>query len=864
MILWKATVRHYLKHPWQIVLSTVGITLGVAVVVAIDLTNNSAHKAFEISADALTGKATHEIIGASNGVPDDLYIDMRKQEGISHVAPVIEGYAKLVNRQKPASDTNSEVFQLVGVDIFAEAPFRNHLEKTVRQPDYTRFLGEPNTVILAKSTAARLGIKRNDQLTFLISGAEHPLTVVGLIDDSNQIDRLALSAMLFVDIATAQEILGMQGFLTRIDIIVPDTSQGKKLLQELKVSLPSNVDIITANARNHALSQMTRAFETNLTALSLLALIVGMFLIYNTMTFAVVLRRPIIGALRALGVTRREIFKMIFTESLFIGVVSTWLGLFFGILLAEGLLELVTRTINDLYFVLNVNTLEISYVVILKGIAIGVVATALTGLIPAYEATKSTPRASLTRSTLEAKYRQAFRWSTWVGGGLISLGALVLLIPNDFLWLSFAGLFSIIAGFSMFVPQLTLALVNLSVPVHHKILGTLGNISARSVSSALSRTSIAVASLSVAIATTIGVAVMIDSFRGSVVSWLDNSLRANIFVTTPGVNASTGKGNLSSVWVDRFREMPEIRAVSVVRNVQLHAPKGITNLHVLKIPENLFDTFELKEGDVASAQQGFFQEDGLLVSEPYAYHHDIDVGEMLVLPTDKGLKSFRVVGVYVDYSTDRGIVTINRDTYERYWDDNTITSLGLHTDPTVNVDFFIDKLRAVVADYQAKSSNGEPEQELIIKSNLAIKEASIRIFDRTFVVTEVLRLLAIFVAFVGIVSALMSIQFERRAEVALFRALGLTPQEVWLMVSGETGLIGAIAGILAIPLGLILAAVLIFVINRRSFGWSMDITLDPMLFVQSLLLAITAAMIAGMIPAFKMSKSNPVNALREE
>lgn len=864
MILWKATVRHYLKHPWQIVLSTVGITLGVAVVVAIDLTNNSAHKAFEISADALTGNATHEVVGTSNGVSDELFLELRERTGITHVAPVIEGYAKLVDRKKTTQDASNDIFQLVGVDIFAEAPFRKHLQKTIRQPDYSRLLGEPNTVILAKSAATRLGIKRNDQLTFIISGSEHTLTVVGLINDDREIDRLALSNMLFVDIATAQEILGMQGYLTRIDLIVPETSQGKKLLQELRVSLPSNVDILSANSRSNALSQMTRAFETNLTALSLLALIVGMFLIYNTMTFAVVLRRPIIGALRALGVTRGEIFKMIFTESLFIGVVSTWLGLFLGIILAQGLLDLVTRTINDLYFVLNVNSLEISYLVILKGIVIGVVATALTGLIPAYEATRSTPRASLARSTLEAKYRLAIRWSKWAGGGLISLGALVLLIPNDFLWLSFAGLFSIIAGFSMFVPQFTLTLVNLSVPLHHKILGTLGNISARSVSSSLSRTSIAVASLSVAIATTIGVAVMIDSFRGSVVSWLDNSLRANIFVTTPGVNASTGKGNLSPVWVDRFRDMPEIRAVSVVRNVQLHAPKGITNLHVLKIPENLFNTFDLKQGDVAAAQQGFFQEDGLLVSEPYAYHHDIDVGEMLVLPTDKGLKSFRVVGIYVDYSSDRGIVTINRDTYERYWDDDTITSLGLHTDPTVNVKFFIDKLRAVVADFQVKSLNGAPEQELLIKSNLALKEASIRVFDRTFVVTEVLRLLAIFVAFVGIVSALMSIQFERKAEVALFRVLGLTPQEVWLMVSGETGLIGAIAGILAIPLGLILAVVLIYVINRRSFGWSMDITLDPMLFVQSLLLAITAAMIAGMIPAFMMSRSNPVNALREE
>ena len=863
MILWKATVRHYIKHPWQILLSTVGITLGVAVVVAIDLTNSSAQKAFELSAGALTGNTTHQVIGSSNGVSEELFLELRQKEGLTAIAPVVEGYAKLQTGDDRKQEDNS-VFQIVGVDLFAENPFRTHLENTVKRIDTARFLGELNTMILARSTAKRLGVKVNEQLNFLISGSEITFTVVGLINDEKELDELALSSILFVDIATAQEVLGIHKNLSRIDVIIPDTTDGKRTLQELKVSLPANVDIVSANARNYALSQMTKAFETNLTALSLLALIVGMFLIYNTMTFAVVLRRQIMGALRALGVTRGEIFKMIFAESIFIGLWSTWLGIFFGIMLADGLLQLVTRTINDLYFVLNIQSLDISYISIIKGLFIGVVATALTGFLPAYEATKSTPRTSLARSTFETKYREAFRWSKFIGGGLMFLGALVLIIPNDFLWLSFAGLFCIIAGFSLYVPQLTLMLVNLAVPIHNKILGTLGNISARSVSSSLSRTSVAVASLTVAIATTIGVAVMIDSFRGSVVVWLDNTLRADVFVTTPGVNSSRNKGNLSPVWVERFKSMPEIRAVSVVRNVQLQAPKGITELHVLKIPDNMFSMFELKQGDYAQAQQGFYEEDGLLVSEPYAYKHGIDVGEMLVLPTDRGLRSFKVVGVYVDYGSDQGIATINRDTFERYWDDRTITSLGLHTDPSVNVKYFIDKLRAVVADYQAKSLTGEKEQDLIIKSNLAIKEASIRIFDRTFVVTEVLRLLAIFVAFVGIVSALMSIQFERRAEVALFRVLGLTPQEVWLVVAGETGLIGAIAGILAIPLGLILATVLIFVINRRSFGWSMDLTLDPMLFVQSLLLAITAAMIAGMIPAFKMSKSNPVGALREE
>ncbi|KPJ95225.1 MAG: hypothetical protein AMJ55_04395 [Gammaproteobacteria bacterium SG8_15] len=862
MTLWKATVRHYIKHPWQILLSTVGITLGVAVVVAIDLTNTSAQKAFELSTSALTGKTTHQIIGAANGVPEELYLELRKNEAITAIAPVVEGYGKL--QGKNGNQEDSAVFQIVGIELFADRQFRDHLKNTLNQLDLSRFLGEPGTMVMARSSAERFGIKLHEQASFLVSGSEVTFTLVGMIDDDDELDALALASIMFVDIATAQEVLGTQGYLSRIDIILPDDSAGKRALQELKVSLPSNVDIISSNARNYALSQMTKAFETNLTALSMLALIVGMFLIYNTMTFAVVLRRQVIGSLRALGVTRREIFQIIFAECIIIGLWSTWLGIFFGILLADGLLNLVTRTINDLYFVLNVHTLDVSLLSIIKGTLIGVGATALTGFIPAYEAAKSTPRASLARSTLEAKYRTSFLWSKYFGGGLMFIGALLLVIPHDFLWLSFAGLFCVIGGFTLYVPQFTLVMVNMAVPVHNKILGTLGNISARSVSSSLSRTSVAVASLTVAIATTIGVAVMIDSFRGSVVSWLDNTLRAEVFITTPGVNSSRGKGNLSPVWVERLKSMPEVRAVSIVRNVQLQAPKGITELHVLKIPDNMFSMFDLKQGEVIDASRGFFEEDGLLVSEPYAYKNDVTVGEMLVLPTDKGLRSFKVVGVYVDYGSDQGIVTINRETYERYWDDRTITSAGLHMDPSVNVKYFMDKLRAVVLDYQAKPLTGEKEQDLIIKSNLAIKEASIRIFDRTFVVTEVLRLLAIFVAFVGIVSALMSIQFERRAEIALFRVLGLTPQEVWLVVTGETGLIGAIAGILAIPLGLIMAMVLIFVINRRSFGWSMDITLDPMLFVQSLLLAITAAMIAGMIPAFRMSKSNPVNALREE
>jgi len=862
-MLWKITWRHYFHHPWQIILSFIGIALGVAMVVAIDLCNASVHKAIELSSNAITGRATHQIIGGPNGVPEDLYVKLRKNQGIYEIAPIVEGYAKLVSEN--ISNEQDAIFQLMGSDIFSERQFRDHLFNTIESMDITRLLNEPNAAVIAKSAADRLNIKSGDELRFIVGAKERIFHIVGLVNDSAISTQQAVGSMIFVDIATAQEALGMQNFLTQMDLIVEDSPAGERRLEKIKDILPRNLDIVSAKNRSYALSQMTKAFETNLTALSFLALIVGMFLIYNTMTFSVVLRRQVIGSLRAIGVTRREIFRSVFNESLLIGIGATWLGLYIGILLADGLLGLVTRTINDLYFVLNVQSLSISYVSIAKGFLLGVLATAFTVLLPAYEATKSAPRESIARSAIEAKYRKSFRWFGWLGAFFVSVGVITLFIPTELLHISFAGVFAIMLGFTLFVPQLTLALVNAFVPIHHKVLGALGNIAARSVSTSLSRTSIAIASLAVAIATTIGVAVMIDSFRGSVVEWLDNTLRADVFVTAPGISSSKFPGKLSPKWVERFEQLPEVKAISIVHNLQLHAPKGFTELNVIDLPKMFFSQFDLRgDENYEDAKRAFFEEDGVLLSEPYAYRHNLKVGNTLVLPTDNGLKSFKVAGIYVDYGSEQGVVTLNRDAYKRYWDDDSITSLGIHTVAGTNNELFIDVISAIVAEYKQKSKPGDVEQDLLINSKTAIKNSSISVFDRAFVVTEVLRVLAIFVAFVGIVSALMALQFERKAEIALYRALGLTPQEVWLVISGETGLIGMISGLLAIPLGIILALVLILVINRRSFGWSMDITLDPMLFFQSLLLAITAALIAGIIPAFKMSRSNPSAALREE
>jgi putative ABC transport system permease protein len=213
-----------------------------------------------------------------------------------------------------------------------------------------------------------------------------------------------------------------------------------------------------------------------------------------------------------------------------------------------------------------------------------------------------------------------------------------------------------------------------------------------------------------------------------------------------------------------------------------------------------------------------------------------------------------VAGIYFDYSSSRGVVMMSRNAYRRFWNDDGISSVSLFAAPGENVDALVEQLYQVAGD----------EQELRIRSNLDLREASMEVFDRSFTITSVLRLLAMIVAFVGMLSALMALQLERSREFGALRAIGFTPGQIWRMITSQTGLMGLIAGLLSIPMGLALAAALIFVVNRRSFGWSMDLHIFPDILIEAGALAIVAALLAGVYPAVRMAMSSPAEALREE
>ncbi len=836
-LLWRSGLRHHLRHRWQLLLSLLGITLGVAVVIAVDITNNSARRAFELSVERVAGRATHQIVGGPLGLDQEHYVRLRR-EGLRPAAPVVEGYVSVDGR----------TFQLLGLDPFAEAPFRDQLA-VGGTLDLTAMLTRPGTVALGAETAKQLGVAPGDPLPVQVGGRPTTLHVASLLQPADDLERRAVAGLMLADIATAQEVLAMAGRLSRIDLILAH----EKDAQALRQRLPPPLTLERSESRSGVMAQMTRAFAINLTALSLLALLVGLFLIYNTMSFSVVQRRPLFATLRALGTGRADLFQLVLAEALLLGILGSVLGALLGMALAEGLVRLVTRTINDLYFVLNVTGVFLSPLDFLKGALLGVGGAAVAAAAPAWDATRSPPRLVWTRSHEETRGRRALPAITAAGLATCLVGALLLVPPNGGLLAGFGALFVLIVGFALLVPATTWLLLRALEGSVGRWLATPGRLALRGVRATLSRTAVAIAALAVAVSVGVGMGILVDSFRDAVRHWLEYTLRADIYISPPAPVAARHSAPLHPGVMERVRATPGVSHLATYRAVEVASPSGPVQLQAVGLAPESRAGYRFAAGEPARIWPAFAA-GAVLISEPFAFRHDLAVGDHLTLSTERGLHSFPVAGIFYDYESDRGIVEIARAVYERHFDDAAVTGLGVYLTPEAAVEPVLEALHGRLNDLQ----------NLRIRSSRDLRSASLAIFDRTFTITEVLRLLAVLVAFAGVFSALMALQLERSREFAILRATGMTPRELSRLITGQSGLMGLVAGLLALPLGILLAVVLIEVINRRAFGWSLDPTVDPTVLAQGLLLAVVAALLAGWYPARRLARTPPAVALREE
>lgn len=840
-VIYKANFSYFLRHPWQLSLALIGIGIGVAVIVAVDLANASARKAFLLSMDAIAGEATHQVIGGPRGVPEEVYVRLRVENGIRAIAPVVEGTVGV----------GEASVQLLGVDVFAEREIRSFTGQAYDPDDADEaaaenlirdLLTEPGAVTMSAGTAGRLALAVGDRFAVAGSGRDHDAVLIGVFDAEQS---GSLDDLLVADISTAQRWLDQAGWLDRIDVRIADGNQSS--LDELETALPAGTYVLSAAGRSRATADMSRAFMTNLTAMSLLALLVGLFLIFNSVGFSVLQRRGLIGILRALGVTRPQIFGLVLGEAAVLGAAAALLGVALGVLLGEQLLALVSRSINDLYFRVNVTSVSVDGASIAKGLIAGTGAAIVAAAVPAIEATSFQPRLTMARSALETRAGGLVPFVMAGGMGTMLVALVLLAVSGRNLVAGLAAVFLLILGFAMCAPFFVQRASGLLTPLAFRVGGTPGRMAVSGIATSLSRTGVAIVALAIAVSATIGVSVMVDSFRGSVGRWLEQTLQADIY-------AGAERGTMDAALIADIARIDGVEAISTSRRSWIESSAGRTQLVALRMAPGSYAGTEILDAEPDDVWPEWDRGDVVLVSEPYAYHNDVAAGDAVSLPTKFGLREFRIAAVFQSYDINSSAVMISRATYDRYFDDDGVDSIGLYLADSALVDGVIDEIRAM----------SDMRQRLRVESNVRIRDLSLEIFDQTFVITDVLYWLAIGVAFIGILGAMLALQLERAREFAVLRALGMTPGQVGSMITAQTGVIGLLSGLAAIPLGVVMAYVLIRVINRRAFGWQIDMAVAPGILLSAIVFAVAAALLAGLYPAWRSARSQPAVAMREE
>ncbi len=880
------SLRHLLREWPRALLTIGGVTLGVAVFVSVRLANHSALASFSQTVDAVTGKANLEISGDAAGFDERLFLVARATPGVRAAAPLVEVYA-LAKAGPPADRAvfagalgtrargpYRETVLVLGIDVFSEGPFAlypaegasaagpggsaGHAARA--REGALALLERPFGAAVTASFARGHGLRLGDSLTVLASGRPVSLTVRWSIA-SPELEQAFAGNVVLVDIATAQDVFGREGQLDRVDLIV-DPARREEVVAALTRRLPPGLEVGPTATRTAQVESMVRAFALNLTALSFIALFVASFLIFNAVSMAVLRRRGEIGLLRALGVTRAQAGGLLLGEGLIYGLAGGLLGLAAGAALARLALGAVARTLTDLYLVHAATRLHPDPTGALAGVGLALVTAALSALAPALEAARTPPALTLRQGSLvEAQHPPR------AGLALGGLGALVLAAVAA-LWTvrarhpegGFASAALLLLAFSLAAPAVVVAVGRSADPLLRRLGGVAASLGARDLREAAARTGAIVSALMVAVGMMVALSIMVGSFRRTVEVWVRQTLRGDLYVDPVGHRMAAAATALPASFVAAVRALPGVEAVDGFRGTRVTlarpgAPAGVVFVGGVDLGvEARYGHLQFLRGSSARILERARAAGAVLVTESFAHHQRVSVGDTIRLATPAGEARLAIAGVFYDYTTDAGAILMDESLYARLWRERRTESLALYLRPGANV----DSVRARVLE----AAGGH--LVLSVMPNRLLRQRVLTVFDQTFQITWALQAIAVLVAVLGVVGALTALIVQRGRDIGILRAAGALRSQVRSMVLVESGLLGLCGALLGSVAGLALALVLVFVINKEFFGWTIRLAVDPWIFARALALILAASLLGALGPAQFAATRVASEAMRTE
>jgi putative ABC transport system permease protein len=699
---------------------------------------------------------------------------------------------------------------------------------------------------------ANLGKKPGDQLRLLINDQVREFTVRGVYPDSN-----GSESAIVMDLAAAQRALNRFGRVDRILLKVPEAPSIEEWQQRIRAALPAGVEVRTQGTGTNENRRMLAAFRWNLRLLSYIALIVGAFLIFNTISVSVVRRRPETGIVRALGASRGAVLAAFIGEAAFFGLAGAALGLPVGRVMASGAVKLMAATVESLYVSSRPGSIELSIWSMVLAFVIGVGVAIASAYSPAREASLVSPVEAMARGRREYMTRMHKSRDLWIAlvlGILAAAASSVPAIEGKPVFGYLAAVLLVVAS-ALAIPAFTDAVISRSSRWLGKILGVEALLAAQSLSGSLRRTSVLVGALSTAIAMVTSVGIMVGSFRETVLIWMNDRLPADLYLRPAGEPAPDRHPTVSLELADKLSKLPGVAAVDRLRAYEISydgmpATLASVDLSALR-SEHRSNFFSGRSTEQVLSQ--IRDADAVVVSETFTYKHHVRPGDTIALALGTARPSFRVVDVYYDYGSERGSLLMDRQTMLRYLPDPAPSNLAIYVASNASVENVREEITQASVSYR-----------VLVASNRDLRAEAIRIFDRTFAITYALEAVAVIVAVMGIAGALLALVIDRRRELGLLRFLGAAAGQVRKQILVEAGLLGLLANFAGLALGFALSLVLIYVINKQSFGWTIRFHWPVAVLLGAISVVYIATVLAGLYPAQVAVRLNPLEAVHEE
>ena len=820
------TLRHAGRSPATTLSLMIVIALGVAVLYSVRLANRAAVSGFQMFTQSLSGGGDLIISTPSGRVPISDLPNLRKTLGNLPVImlPVVEATAALPGTGLNVDDFDAKQITLVGLDLMSLRNLSNARASsgviTLQTEDEEEIkLGENDRVYLTKAASQLLSVDVNDSFKAIVGDKERLLRVAAILTPG-ELDAGKKESVFLMDLPAVQELTEQSSYVDRVDIFIPEGESQERILSEtierLETLDTSKWIWIRSDEQRRATQSMTAAFQMNLTILSGLSLIVGLYLILQALEAAVVRRRNEIGILRSLGIPPKLINRFWLIESIMLGSIGSGFGLIIGWLLAQGTVQAIARTVNALYMNTTATAAQWDNNEALLASSMGILVSLLAGWVPAKDAANTPPIQAIRQERLGSQ-KTRFNHSKWglmlvfIAWAAHLLPPIELAVGKRFPAGGYISALCALTGAAMLSGSL---LRSASV-----ILKPLCSISAhiRIASGQLKRLTgrhrLTVAGIVAAVGMAAGMDILIHSFEKTVTNWIGHTLKADLFVAVKGVENASNQNKMSEETWKALANDPDVASAEVGHIIPINLEKAPTFLVGMRSTREWNteqfiwikppkDRINKKQAD----ENGYYAG---VISESFSRRYKLSVEDTLDLPTPSGTKKIKIKGIFADYGNERGSLVIDSNLVCNWFNDYRALNFAATLKEGLNPE--------IVKNKWSKKYPG-----LTIRTNSTLREEVIIIFNQTFAVTHALKAIGIFVAIAGLALALYSLVMERKKELEVQREIGFRRKDIATSLTIE-GLFMSIYGLLGgLLISIWLGYVLVFVINKQSFGWTLE------------------------------------------